>query len=60
MCITGDFPDGGMFDDLSGGDDGSMSNILSPTGIMSPPPTEFIRRGSIHSEYDVLPEEIGR
>ena len=24
------------------------------------PPAQFIRRGSIHSEYDVLPEELGR
>ncbi|CAI8009161.1 Kalirin, partial [Geodia barretti] len=52
-----DYPDGGgggqgLFDDLAG-EEGSGSNIMSP-------PAQFIRRGSIHSEYDVLPEELGR
>ena len=48
-----------MFDDLT--DDGSSCNLMSPTtGISSPPAFQYIRRGSIHSEYDVLPEELGR
>ena len=41
-----------MFDDLAA-EEGSGTNIMSP-------PVQFIRRGSIHSEYDVLPEELGR
>ena len=53
-CVGTDFPDGGqgMIDDLAT-EEGSGSNIMSP-------PAQFIRRGSIHSEYDVLPEELGR
>lgn len=46
-----------MFDDLT--DEGSATNLLSQPGLTSPP-QQFIRRGSIHSEYDVLPEELGR
>ena len=56
-----DFPDGGpgMLDDLT--DEGSSSNLLSPPGLTPPSlpssPQQSIIRGSIHSEYDVLPEE---
>ena len=54
-----DFTDGGpgLFDDLV--DEGSSSNLLSPASLLSPP-VHFIRRESIHGEYDVLPEELGR
>ena len=61
VCLS-DFPDGGggvgMFDDLT--DDGSGCNLMSPPYSIVGPPAQFIRRGSIHSEYDVLPEELGR
>ena len=60
LCYA-DFPDGGpgMFDDLT--DEGSSSNLFSPPPPgLTGPPQQSIRRGSIHSEYDVLPEELGR
>ena len=41
-----------MFDELAA-DEGSGTNIMSP-------PVQFIRRGSIESEYDVLPEELSQ